>query len=156
MATAKINPYERGTPVFSMGRTLLGRLTGGQQDHCGCEGCTGTPLGVRWSNGTLTFTCTKGMLWHDDPGCWEIVEVRRREWVFTKAGTQKEIGACGENECRSAEDAYHQFSRECAEDFDIYFRTKDGTLHSVAGESTPEDFPEPSELPLKGKRSITP
>jgi hypothetical protein len=65
-------------------------------------------------------------------------------WVFTKEGTTEgtteEIGFAESGECRNGEDACRQFSRECAEHFDVYFRTDDGVLHAVAATSEPADF----------------
>ena len=53
--------YPAGVKVFARGKSkLVGRTTGGTS-HCRLEGCTGLRLAVRWSDGRLTFPCTKGM-----------------------------------------------------------------------------------------------
>jgi len=48
------------TKVISRDGKTFGRTTGGER-HCQIEGCKGTRLGVLWSDGKLTFPCTKGM-----------------------------------------------------------------------------------------------
>jgi len=62
--------YARDTPVKSRTGKLTGKLTGGSR-HCALEGCRGLRLGVRWSGGSLTWPCTKGMDF--DGKRWKIV-----------------------------------------------------------------------------------
>jgi len=44
------------------GQQIVGKPTGSTR-VCRLEGCTGRRMGVRWSDGKLTFPCTKGMKW---------------------------------------------------------------------------------------------
>ena len=46
--------------VYSSDGKMVGKSTGGER-ACHLEGCTGTKIGVRWSDGKLTYPCTKGM-----------------------------------------------------------------------------------------------
>ncbi len=47
--------------VYSRDRKEFGFLTRGLPRRCIMEGCSGVRLGVRWSDGKLTFPCTSGM-----------------------------------------------------------------------------------------------
>lgn len=55
--TSHLSP---GFEVVSRDGKIKGQLTGGSRT-CQLEGCLGRRLGVRWSDGTLTWPCTKGM-----------------------------------------------------------------------------------------------
>ncbi|MCY2924931.1 MAG: hypothetical protein NT031_05745, partial [Planctomycetota bacterium] len=49
-----------GTKIFARkGCRMVGRSTGTFR-ACTLDGCTGLRVGVRWSNGRLTWPCTKG------------------------------------------------------------------------------------------------
>jgi hypothetical protein len=50
----------KGTKFWSRDRKMTGVATGGSR-HCHMEGCRGTRIGVRWSDGVLTFPCTHGL-----------------------------------------------------------------------------------------------
>lgn len=52
--------FAKGTKVVSRDGKIKGKTTG-SCNHCRLEGCNGLRLGVRWSDGKLTFPCTKGM-----------------------------------------------------------------------------------------------
>lgn len=63
-----------------------------------------------------------------------------RGWVFTKEGTQKEIGFAEPSECVDFQDAVRQFNKESAAHFDVYFRDSKGVLRPCGAISKPEDF----------------
>ena len=46
--------------VISRDGGKKGKPTGGSR-VCGMEGCSGRRIGVRWSDGKLTWPCTKAM-----------------------------------------------------------------------------------------------
>jgi len=46
--------------VYSSDCKEWGHTTGSSQ-QCRLEGCNGKRLGVRWTNGKITYPCTKGM-----------------------------------------------------------------------------------------------
>lgn len=50
----------KGIKVMSSDRVHKGVATGGTR-RCHLEGCKGTRIAVRWSDGALTFPCTEGM-----------------------------------------------------------------------------------------------
>jgi len=122
---------------------------------CGLEGLYLSSNGtwVEWSKARSCVSQEAALAFADQHGetsvglfankCRCDAKTKRRKprgWVFTKAGTNKEIGYVPAEDCRNADDAYRQFSRECGEDFDIYFRDTSGKLNSCADESRPEDF----------------
>lgn len=45
----------------------------GSVRRCQLEGCSGVRVTVRWSDGTITYPCSKGLEWNDAEGCWIIV-----------------------------------------------------------------------------------
>lgn len=49
-----------------------GRMTGGWR-FCRLEGCTGRRLGVRWSDGHVTWPCSKGLGPGPEPGSYRIL-----------------------------------------------------------------------------------
>jgi len=49
------------TKVMSRDGKLEGVLTGNERS-CPMVGCRGTRLGVRWSDGSVTYPCTRGMI----------------------------------------------------------------------------------------------
>jgi uncharacterized membrane protein len=51
---------KRGSAVVSRDLMYKGKTTGGKY-RCQMSGCTGTRIGVRWSDGTMTFPCSKGL-----------------------------------------------------------------------------------------------
>jgi hypothetical protein len=59
------------TKVVSRDSTESGVPTGGTR-LCQLESCGGLRIGVRWSNGKLTWPCTKGMD-TEDAQVWRIV-----------------------------------------------------------------------------------
>lgn len=61
-----------------------------------------------------------------------------RGWVF-KVG-RSEVGFAAADEFLNAEEAYNKFSRQCGDEFDIWFRDSKGVLNSTACESRQEDF----------------
>ena len=63
---------KRGEKVLARDATISGRATGGGYP-CRLESCPGTRAGVRWSDGTITFPCTRGMYWDEDREGWRIV-----------------------------------------------------------------------------------
>ncbi|MBE3144532.1 MAG: hypothetical protein IMZ61_11505 [Planctomycetes bacterium] len=60
LKNAAVQPYAKGTLVYSRDAKHRGRLTGSRR-LCSLEGCGGFKLGVRWDNGKTTFPCTNGM-----------------------------------------------------------------------------------------------
>lgn len=46
--------------VFSRDRRHIGRTTGSTR-QCRLEGCPGTRIGVRWSDGRITWPCSNGL-----------------------------------------------------------------------------------------------
>lgn len=52
---------KKAITVLSRDGRLTGKTTGGQR-QCQMEGCTGSRIGVRWKDGTLTYPCTHGMV----------------------------------------------------------------------------------------------
>lgn len=48
----------KGMRVWDRTRKLKGVMTGGSR-LCQLEGCTGLAVGVRWSDGKITYPCTK-------------------------------------------------------------------------------------------------
>ncbi len=63
-----------------------------------------------------------------------------RGWVFCKEGTKKEVGFAEPEAGHNAESEMHNFSREYANHFEVYFRDSKGKLNSVDAEALPEDF----------------
>jgi hypothetical protein len=57
--------------VYSSNGKMSGKVTGSER-HCQLEGCRGTRMGVRWSDGKLTYPCTKGMKVRKD-GNYQII-----------------------------------------------------------------------------------
>lgn len=51
--------------VLSRDRQFVGRLTGGSR-RCQMEGCQGEAVAVRWSDGKLTWPCSKGLSWDNE------------------------------------------------------------------------------------------
>ena len=49
--------------VYSRDGKFTGKTTGGSRS-CTMESCRGVKLGVRWSDGKLTFPCTHGMTFY--------------------------------------------------------------------------------------------
>jgi hypothetical protein len=49
--------------VISSDGKLIGKATGSEQP-CRLEGCNGRRIGVRWSDGSISFPCTKGMFYN--------------------------------------------------------------------------------------------
>lgn len=47
-------------------------VTTGATRYCPLEGCTGTRIVVRWPGGTITYPCSKGMLFDETTHTWEI------------------------------------------------------------------------------------
>ncbi len=60
-----------GGRTYGRGGVLTGRLTGTTR-RCRLEGCTGTRLGVRWDDNSLTWPCSKGVRDRSD-GALEII-----------------------------------------------------------------------------------
>lgn len=52
--------FEKGTKVRPRKGAKRG-VTTGSRHRCRMHGCTGIRLTVRWSDGKLTFPCSKGM-----------------------------------------------------------------------------------------------
>lgn len=48
--------------VYSRGRKVTGKPTGSIR-ACTLEGCRGSRIGVRWTDGKITYPCTKGLKW---------------------------------------------------------------------------------------------
>lgn len=65
----------------------------------------------------------------------------KRGWVATAEGATEEIGFAEPGEYKNADAAVHGFEQSISDHFDLYFRATDGTLHSTADESAPDDFP---------------
>jgi hypothetical protein len=59
------------TRVASRDGALIGTLTGSAY-RCRLEGCTGTRLGVRWPDRSITYPCSRGMMWDAGKGMWRI------------------------------------------------------------------------------------
>jgi hypothetical protein len=57
---AAIQPYAKGTLVYSRDAKHRGRTTGSRR-MCSLEGCKGDRLGVRWDNSRVSFPCSDGM-----------------------------------------------------------------------------------------------
>ena len=66
-------------------------------------------------------------------------------WVFVDDETNEEVGYAEENECRDADDAMQQFSREYDSHFGVFYR-HNGQLNSCSAENVPEDFWTEEEL----------
>lgn len=58
--------------IWARGREKMGKATGGER-RCQMEGCNGRRIIVRWSDGTMTHPCTKGMAWSEEKNEWEIL-----------------------------------------------------------------------------------
>lgn len=67
-------------------------------------------------------------------------KAKPRGWVFKREGGKREIGFAEPKEYKNADDAVRDFGRSYEHDFEVWFRDSKGVLHSVADESTPEDF----------------
>lgn len=48
------------TKIYSRDKKSVGFTTGGTRE-CRMESCNGYRMGVRWSDGKLTWPCSKGM-----------------------------------------------------------------------------------------------
>jgi hypothetical protein len=53
--------FPKGTTIYSRDGKLKGITTGGQR-MCQLHGCTGMRIAVRWSDGKLTYPCSKGIV----------------------------------------------------------------------------------------------
>ena len=62
----------KGVPVISRDKKYAGKTTGGTR-VCGLEGCRGTRVGVRWSDGKLTYPCTADMEITPNGKAWFII-----------------------------------------------------------------------------------
>ena len=62
----------KGVPVISRDKKYGGKTTGGTR-VCPLEGCKGTRVGVRWSDGKLTYPCTAGMEITPNGKAWKII-----------------------------------------------------------------------------------
>lgn len=62
---------ERGVLVYDRTGEKTGVTTGGTR-LCKMEGCLGRRIGVRWSDGKMTWPCTKGMTLTDHNTAWRI------------------------------------------------------------------------------------
>jgi hypothetical protein len=63
-------PYsKKGTPILSRGGDAVGTATGSTHT-CRLAGCRGVRVAVRWSNGKVTYPCSKGILQVENG--WEI------------------------------------------------------------------------------------
>ena len=60
----------KGERVYAQGGEEFGIATG-KWHHCRLHGCTGARITVRWSDGKITYPCTKGMSIRED-GCYQI------------------------------------------------------------------------------------
>ena len=61
---------KKGTTVESRDGAMTGVATGASY-RCRMEGCTGLRCAVKWSDGKVTYPCTKGM--RELPsGDWQI------------------------------------------------------------------------------------
>jgi len=47
--------------IYSRDGKMVGKLTGGERP-CSLEGCRGRRIGVRWSDGKLTWPCSAAMI----------------------------------------------------------------------------------------------
>lgn len=63
-----------------------------------------------------------------------------RGWIFTLDGSEEIVGFAEPHEYRDAEHAVQGFSRECPDEFSVYFRDSSGEWHQCSAESKPEDF----------------
>jgi len=59
-----------GDTVWGRGRKESGIATGTVR-RCQMDGCTGVRIGVRWSDGKITWPCSKGM--EQVGGAWEVM-----------------------------------------------------------------------------------
>ena len=62
----------RGIVVWNRDKTQRGFLTGGER-RCSLEGCRSVQLGVRWSDGKLTWPCMGGMKFDSMTRSWQIL-----------------------------------------------------------------------------------
>jgi hypothetical protein len=67
------NPNPSAKVVYSADGKRKGRLTGAEH-FCSIEGCDGIWLRVRWSDGKVTWPCTKAMFVTKDKQ-WQIMKV---------------------------------------------------------------------------------
>jgi len=58
--------------VYSRDGTDIG-LTTGSHHSCRLEGCSGLRISVKWSDGTHTYPCSKGMSYEMDDDSWQIL-----------------------------------------------------------------------------------
>jgi hypothetical protein len=63
---------QRGIVVWARGCQTQGQATGGRTRPCTMDGCIGHLIGVRWTDGALTFPCSQAMVLNDD-GSLKIV-----------------------------------------------------------------------------------
>lgn len=54
-------PWGPLSRVLSRTGKLVGHPTGGKY-RCQMEGCNGNRIGVRWSDGSVTYPCSKGLI----------------------------------------------------------------------------------------------
>jgi hypothetical protein len=59
--------------ILSRDGTEVGRMTGGNPRACPLEGCRGERKGVRWSDGKLSYVCTRSIIWNSDKNMWQLV-----------------------------------------------------------------------------------
>lgn len=70
-----------------------------------------------------------------------------RGWQFTREDQpDKPICFMPESEYATADEAVRDYSRHASFHFSLYFRTRDGKLHSTSDTSVPEDFSEGHEI----------
>lgn len=99
-----------------------------QYENGECPDC-GDPISKLCVNGEACSNCGH-VFWHPDSA---------DGWVFVDDETNEHVGFALPDEYRNADEAVQAFGREYADDFGVYFR-KNGTLHSCADESTPDEF----------------
>ena len=63
--------FEAGVGVVSRDHKYSG-VTTGSTHKCRMEGCLGLRVSVRWSDGKITYPCSKGMQVMSD-GRWHIM-----------------------------------------------------------------------------------
>ncbi len=68
----RTDPFRPGTKVIHRNQAIgTGYLVGGKYP-CQMEGCRGSQLATRWPDGTITYPCTREMVY--------TIEEREGEW----------------------------------------------------------------------------
>ena len=64
-------PGDKNVKVISRDRKKTGRTTGGHR-LCSLEGCLGRRIATKWSDGKITYPCSRGMDVTKN-GDWKII-----------------------------------------------------------------------------------